>query len=112
MRPERYHSTGRGSLIACGGTKTAKVISVLQASDSWANTPCMPPKAVFWESTFIKNSDCVQAASDTAALTAAATSTVLKKKEAIACSRLTLRIAVEVIATSEVCAVIPMTKAK
>jgi len=26
----------------------------LVVCDSWENTPCMPPKAVFWESIFIE----------------------------------------------------------
>src|SRR5688572_30740069 len=53
VSPERYQRTGQGSLMAFGGAKTAKVISHLQASDSCAYTPCMPPKAVAWEMMFI-----------------------------------------------------------
>ncbi|MNL69408.1 hypothetical protein D3C87_1942650 [compost metagenome] len=76
--------------MACGGTKTAKVISHLQASDSWLKTPCMPPKAVFCEMIFMEMvlSSLLcwrpQVASETTALTAAATSIVLKKKETTA----------------------------
>ena len=51
-------------------------------------------------------------ASETATFTAAATSTVLKKNETTEWTRLNLRMAVVVIATSDVCAVIPVTKEK
>ncbi|MNE99421.1 hypothetical protein D3C80_1980990 [compost metagenome] len=53
VRPDRYHSTGRRSVIAWGGTNTAKVISHWVVCESWENTPCMPPNAVFWERIFI-----------------------------------------------------------
>ena len=53
VRPERYQSTGQGRSVACGGRKTAKVISVPQTCDSCEKTPCIPPKAVFSEMMFI-----------------------------------------------------------
>lgn len=48
----------------------------------------------------------------TTRLTAAATSTVLKKKETMPWTMLIARIVYVVTATSDVCAVIPVTKAK
>ena len=59
---------------------------------------------------------CLQAMSHqrrlTTRLTAAATSTVLKKKETMPWTMLIARIVCVVTATSDVCAVIPVTKAK